>query len=251
MDILAAARHIGTIILKRVHPAIWLQDVNLKEWPVADESDVLFQEIEDDLRQDQANKFWANNGKYIIGAALALVIGVAGLQGWKSYDLGKRQAAGEAFASAQQLIVDKKTDEALKAFATISAEGGGYSVLAKFRGAALMSDGGDLAGAISTYRQIATDENVDSYYNGMAVIIGAFTELDTKDGDAQLIVQAGALNNATSPWRHSAREILGLSALKNGDRSKAAEYFKTITDDATAPKEIKDRAGEMLTIVSR
>ena len=50
---------------------------------------------------------------------------------------------------------------------------------------------------------------------------------------------------------HSAREVLGLSALKSGDRSKAAEYFKTITEEATSPKEIKVRAGEMLTIVSK
>jgi len=95
------------------------------------------------------------------------------------------------------------------------------------------------------------DENVNPYYKGIAVIVGSFAELDAKDGDTTLIDQTGAFNNATSPWRHSAREILGLSALKNGDRSKAAEYFKIITEDATAPKETKDRADEMLTIVSK
>ena len=74
--------------------------------------------------------------------------------------------------------------------------------------------------------------------------------IDAKDDDATLITQAASLNNAKSPWRHSAREILGLSALKNGDKSKASVFFKAIADEATTPIEIKDRAAEMLIIVS-
>lgn len=217
---------------------------------MADESDVLFQEIEDDLRQDQANQFWADFGKYIVGAAIALVLSVASFQGWKNYDLKQRQAAGEAFASAQKLIANKNSDEALKAFTEISTIGGGYSVLAKFRSAALMSKDGDLSGAINKYRQIVNDHKTSTYYKEMATIIGAFVELDAKDGQATLITKAASLNNGKNPWRHSAREILGLSALKTGDKLKASVFFKAISEDATTPKEIKDRASEMLTIFS-
>ena len=217
---------------------------------MADETDVLFQEIDDDLRQDQASQLWANFGKYIVGAAVALIISVASFQGWKSYDLKQRQAAGEAFASAQKLVLNQNPDEALKAFTEISALGGGYSLLAKFRSAALMSKNGDLRGAINNYSQLANDQKSSPYYRNMATIIGAFTELDSKDDDATLIDQATFLNDAKSLWRHSAREVLGLSAMKNGDKSKAATFFKAIAEDATAPREIKDRASEMLIIVS-
>ena len=96
---------------------------------MADETDVLFQEIEDDLRQDQANRFWTNFGKYIVGAAVVLVVSVASVQGWKSYDLKQQQAAGEAFSSAQKLVSDKNLDEALEVFTKISAMGSRYSVL--------------------------------------------------------------------------------------------------------------------------
>jgi hypothetical protein len=228
-----------------------LQDADLKEWPVADDTDLLFQGIQDDLRQDQANQFWADFGKYIVGAAVALILSVAAFQGWKSYDLKQRQSTGEAFALAEKLITDKKPDEALKAFTEISARGGGYSVLAKFKSAAIMSETGDLRGAIKTYRQIANNNKASTYYMEMAIIIGAFVELSAEGVDATLITQATSLNNEKSPWRHSAREILGLSALKNGDKSKAAVFFKAIAEDATAPQKIKDRAGEMLAIISR
>jgi hypothetical protein len=232
-----------------MHPVYELQDAYLKEWPVADETDVLFQEIEDDLRQDHANKFWSDFGKYIIGAAIALVVSVASFQGWKSYDLKQRQAAGEFFASAQKLISNKKSDEALKVFTEISGTDGGYSVLAKFRSAALMSESGDLNGAINKYRQLANDHKTTSHYREMAIVIGAFAELDAKDSNATLITKAASLNDSKNPWRHSAREILGLSAMKNGDKSMASVFFKAISEDATAPKEFKTRADEMLEIV--
>jgi hypothetical protein len=217
---------------------------------VADETDVLFQEIEDDLRQDQANRFWTNFGKYIVGAAVVLVVSVASVQGWKSYDLKQQQAAGEAFSSAQKLVSDKNLDEALEVFTKISDIGSRYSVLAKFKSAALMRESGNLSGAINNYRQLANNNKINTYYKEMAIIIGAFVELDTKDKEAILIAQVESLNDAKNPWRHSAREILGLNAMKNGDKSKASLFFKTIAEDATAPKEIKDRAGEMLIIVS-
>jgi hypothetical protein len=217
---------------------------------MADETDVLFQEIEDDLRQDQANQLWANFGKYIVGAALTLIVSVASFQGWKSYDLKQRQATSAAFDSAQKLIANKNLDEALKAFTKISAMDIGYSVLAKFRSAALMNKTGNLSGSINSYRQLANDYKISTYYREMAVIIGAFGELDAKGDDTELIAQAESLIDAKGPWQHSAREILGLNALKNGDKSKASVYFKAIAEDATASKEIKDRANEMLTIVS-
>ena len=216
---------------------------------MADESDVLFQEIEDDLRQDQANKFWTDYGKYIVGAAVALVIGVASLQGWKAYDLKQRQEAGEAFAVAQKFVIENKSDEALKAFDAIAGKGSGYGVLAKFRSAALLNDSGDLTGSIATYKQLAEDSGVSVFYQNMAIIIGAFAELDNKDTNEALIGRTGALNSANNPWRHSAREILALNALKNGDNTKASEFFKVIAEDATTPQSMKMRASEMLIII--
>lgn len=216
---------------------------------MADESDILFQEVEDDLRQDKANKLWSTYGMYIVGIAVAAVVGVASFQGWKSYDLSSRQAAGETFAAAQKLIEEQRSEEALQAFSDISNESGGYAILARFRVAALHSSGGDLSAAIATYKTLADDSSLTPYYQDMAVILGAFVELDSNDSGVQLIEKVGTLTGETNPWRHSAREILGLSALQSGDIGKASEYFQAITDDATAPQTIKTRTSEMLTIL--
>ncbi len=218
---------------------------------MADETDILFKEVEDDLREDQAKKLWATYGKYFVGAAVVVVIGVAAFQGWKSYDLDQRQAAGETFSAAQKLVDEQKTEEALNAFSAIAEQNGGYAMLARFRVAALQEKAGDLAGAVSSYVELANDTSLSAYYNDMAVILGGFVELDADGASPTLIDRVNTLTDAANPWRHSAREILGLSALQNGDSTKAAEFFKAISDDATAPQGIKARASELLTIIGR
>jgi hypothetical protein len=53
----------------------------------------------------------------------------------------------------------------------------------------------------------------------------------------------------SSPWRHSAREILALVAVRRGDAAKAADLYRKIADDQAAPQGLRARAAEMLAAV--
>ena len=68
------------------------------------EDDILFEEVDDELRQDQANKLWQVYGQYVLALCVAIVIGVGGFKGWQHYDLTTRQEAGERFAAAMTLV---------------------------------------------------------------------------------------------------------------------------------------------------
>ena len=48
------------------------------------EQDNLFKEIDEDLRQQKYADLWKKYGKFVIGAAVALVVGVASLKGWEA-----------------------------------------------------------------------------------------------------------------------------------------------------------------------
>ena len=52
-----------------------------------------------------------------------------------------------------------------------------------------------------------------------------------------------ALNN---PWRHSAKEIIALSALQAGDNKRGISLLKDIISDATTPKNTVTRLKEFL-----
>ena len=116
----------------------------LLEQSVADKTDnVLFREIEDELRKERAKKLWKNYGRYIIATAVALVIGVAGYQGWRTYDISSRTADGERFAAALKLAADNHSEQAATAFANISQDAvSGYAMLSRFREAGLLVSSG-------------------------------------------------------------------------------------------------------------
>jgi len=50
-------------------------------------------------------------------------------------------------------------------------------------------------------------------------------------------------------WRHSARELLGLAALKAGDYEAAGRWFDQIASDREAPPALRQRVNIYLELV--
>lgn len=213
--------------------------------------DSLLREIDEDLRQERYAKLWKRYGGYVIAAAVALVVGVAGFKGWQSWDLRTRRAEGEKFAAAMQLEQSGKLEAAQAAFGKLAAESRpGYALLARFQEAALLAKRGDRAGAIAAYREIAADSGVDALYQDLAVLLGTMHEMEGGSPD-QLLPRLAPLTAADNPWRYSAKELTGVLELRKGQREKARGLFSSLANDATAPQGVRGRAGEMLAILGK
>ncbi len=213
------------------------------------EQDLIFKEVDEELRQDKNAEMWTKYGNYVIGAAAILVLAVAGFQGWKAYDINKRSADSALFASALRAVEADKTDEASGLLAKLASEGStGYAVLARFNQASLMVKKGDAAGAAASYLSVANDNNVEKVFRDLALILSALHEVD--NGDAKIITNRLAkLTDSSSPWRFSAKEITAILASRTGDNAKAEKLFKELADDAAAPAGIRARAAEMTAIL--
>ena len=213
--------------------------------------DSLFREIEEDLRQEHWAKLWKRYGNYFVGAVLALVLSVAGYQGWRAYDIATRQSDGERFAAALKLADDKQTQAAAEAFAGLAADAtAGYALLTRFQEAALLAKRGEPAAAAAAYADLAQDSGVDAVYRDLAVILGAFHEMNGP-GAGDLSARLAPLTADGNPWRHSAKELIAVLAARAGDRTKARALFTALAADATAPQGIRARAGEMLAILGQ
>ena len=211
--------------------------------------DSLLREIDEDLRHERYAKLWKRYGGLVIGAALALVISVAGYQGWRSYDIRSREADGERFAEALARVEAGRLDEAGLAFSEMAADASaGYALLARFQQAAVLARSGDQAAAMAAYGIIADDSGVDREYRDFALVMSAFAGLDTADATT-LAERLAPLTAEDNPWRHSAREVNALLAARRGDRSAAREIFSTLENDPTAPAGVRLRAAEMLAIL--
>jgi len=216
---------------------------------VADEQDALLREIDEDLKQERLTDAWNKYGNYAIAGALALVIGVAGTKFWQSYDLDNRRAQSTQLAEAQRLADAGKTDDALAALDKLQADAGaGYTMLARFRAAALISKKGDAAKAADAYAALADDSGIAALYRDLAVVLGALQELEAEPAGGKLTARAAEIAKGSGPWRFNAREIEALAALGGGDKKAADAIFQALSQEASAPRGVKARAAEMLKI---
>lgn len=213
-------------------------------------NEAFLREVDEDLRHERQAELWKKYGNTIIGAALGVVLIVAGYQGWKAYDLSSRQGLSERFTQASALAGQNKLDEATKAFAGLASEGGGYGLLARLHEAALLVEKGDPKGAAAAYFEIADNTGFAKVYRDLAATLGVLNGFDSLPAES-LKMRLSSLTGETNPWRHGARELQALLENRTGDQGKAREQFDQLAKDATAPQGIRARAAEMASVLGQ
>lgn len=206
----------------------------------------LFDEVDEELRRDQFNRYWKQYGKYAIAGLVLIVVATAGIVGWREYTKNQRIQFSEQFTAAVALVQDNKSNEAIDALGALAQDANvGYATLARFRGAALKAKAGDRDGAAAEYDALSKDGSIDTLYSGLAGLYYVLNTIDSGDPDA-LAERLTPLTDAESPWRFSARELSALLAIRRGEPDKAAEIYTQLADDAQTPTGARARAAEML-----
>jgi len=204
----------------------------------------LFKEIDEELRQDKATQLWQKYGSLIIGAIIAVILGVAAYEGWKSYDLSQRTELGEKYASAMDLARADNFADAQNAFQDLANQTEtGYSVLARMQEAALMAQQGKSKEAAEAYFLIAQNGEIDSVFRDMALILGALNGLETMPAD-DIINRLQPLVGGSNQWRHAASEITAYAHAKAGNMDEAQKIMSALIDDASVPPGLRQRASE-------
>lgn len=213
-------------------------------------SELLIQEVDEDLRHEQYEKLWKQYGHWVLICALAVVLIVAGYQGWQGWDKSRSEKEAIALQSARTLAAQGKTQEASEAFAKLAADGhGGTAVEAQMSRAHLLQQAGDPAGALSAYELLAKS-SAPAIYRDLAVIKAAFLAMDGGDASAYE-PRLAEIAAPANPWHAMATEGLAMEALKKGDMAKASDLYKKLSDDATTPEAMRGRATEMLAALAQ
>lgn len=204
------------------------------------ENNEFFREVNEDYRRDQVAEIWKRYSGLILALAVLLVAGVGGWRYWQHDQLVRAEAASAQFDAATKLDASGKTDEADKALASLVTEGpAGYALLARFRIAANAAKK-DRAAAAGEYDKLAADAGISEGMRDLARLRAALLRLDDADpGPALTALQGLAAPNGT--FRHTAREMLGLAALKRGDFEGAGRWFGQLSDDNDTPQNLRQR----------
>jgi hypothetical protein len=201
----------------------------------------LFDEVDEEVRREQLKKLWDKYSIYIIAAALLVIAGVGGFRAYQYYEQKRAAEAGAAFEKAVALSEANKHGEAEAAFNALAATApSGYRTLARLRAAGALA-ATDPQAAAKRFDDIAADRGVGAQFQELAQIRAAGLLLDNTPYAGML----QRLEPATAPkatFRHSAREMLALSAWRNGDTAAARKWLDLIAEDGETPPAVRSRA---------
>ncbi len=205
----------------------------------------IFQEVDEEVRRERLKKLWERYGNYAIAACVLLVVAVAGWRGYDYWQSKKAGEAGAAFESAILLAEAGKHQEADAAFAKLATDGtASYRVLARLREAAELAQTDNKA-AVAAYDDIAVDRSAGQVIQDLAAVRAGFLLVDTAPY-SEMRTRLEPLTAADRTFRHTAREILALSAWKSGDMNAARQWADMIIGDPQSPASTRGRA-EVLT----
>jgi len=201
----------------------------------------LFDEVDEEVRRDQLKKLWDQYSIYIIALALLIIAGVGGWRGYQYLEAKKAAEAGAAFDKAAELSEANKHAEAEAAFADLAAKAPwGYRMLARLRTAAEVASR-DKPAAAKMFDDIAADTSVGAPERDLARIRAAQLLLETTTYP-NMLQRLEPATAAGATFRHTARELLALSAWRANDTTAARQWLDLIANDGESPPSLRSRA---------
>jgi hypothetical protein len=201
----------------------------------------IFNEVDEEVRREQLKRLWERYGIYLLALCILIVVGVGAWRGYEWWQGQQAAQSGAAFEQAVDLAQSGKHQQAEAAFAKLAADGtAGYRVLARLREAAELAPT-DRAAAVKAYDDIAGDKNSGQVIQDLATVRAGYLLVDTAPY-SELVARLEPLTANDRTFRHTAREILALSAWKAGDMTAARKWTDMIMADPQTPAAARSRA---------
>lgn len=207
----------------------------------------LFEEVEENLRRDQLQKFWSQYGVLVIGGAVALVLGVGAVGVYRSWHEGQSKAAADDFAVLQQLATVDPAGAEPKLAAFAKTAHGGYKALAEMERAATLQARGDLPGAIAAFDKAASMSG-EAAVKQSAQLRAAYLVAENEPF-AATEARVKPLIEGGGAFGYLGRELLGVEAYEAGDTTRARAEFIYLDSAFDAPQGVRERAQRFLAVL--
>lgn len=217
---------------------------------MAERGDVFLREVDEEVRREQLYKLWERYGLYFVAVAMLIVVGIGGVKWWQYRQATLAEAAGERYEAAARLASAGKAEDITKAFSGIIGDAPkGYGVLARLRVAGGLAASGKPAEALAQFEALAKDATVDQVLRDYAAVQAAMLRVDTAAW-AEMETRLASLVAGTSPWRHMAREVQALAAIRAGKTDDARKHLEALLGERTLPPSMLERVQLMLTVLT-
>jgi hypothetical protein len=211
--------------------------------------DEFIREVDEAVRQDRWMQLWKRYGTYMVGAALAIVLGTGAGVAWRNWQESQRQSEALRFAAAEQLLRQDQANEAAAAFRALAEDAGsGYRVVARLRAAEAEAAAGESAAAVATLDHLSESDAARAVYRQLGDLLTLQREFDRAAADA-LEGRVAELTAPDAPWRHSALELEALAQIRAGDLDGARRTLDTLLADPRTPANLSRRAAELMAAI--
>ncbi|TAL30323.1 MAG: tetratricopeptide repeat protein [Alphaproteobacteria bacterium] len=200
-------------------------------------SDIM-EEISEDLRRQQLEQFWKENGAWIIGGVFLAVVFTAGLTWWRAHTFERNLRE-----TAQLIEIINESDvEKLSSFADRTDKD--HAVIARLAAAAVYAKRQQPEKAVAIYTSIQNTTGVDRTYRELARLLSVGQRLETGD-PAALHKDLKELTGKGDTWRFSALELEALLYARERKLKEAAASLAEIIADSSAPQDVRMRASTL------
>ncbi|MDC1383886.1 tetratricopeptide repeat protein [Candidatus Puniceispirillum sp.] len=203
----------------------------------------IFDEINEDLKQDQLRKLWARYGKYVIILILLVVLSVGARQGYNIWH--DKQTTTAAIAYHKAANADNSSEALTGLLGQLNA---GYAMLARFDIAAAQAKDMEYTTAEASYLALSKDPDIKKLYRQAAVLLSVMNAPDSRD-DNELVARLLGLESQAGPWQAMALEQAASLALRMGNRDLATRKYENLAGLSDIPAGIRQRARQMLQIL--
>jgi hypothetical protein len=201
----------------------------------------LFDEVDEDLRRDQLKRLWDRYSIFIIAGAILIIASVGGWRGYQYLEAKKAAETGAAFSAAAELAEQNKHAEAEAAYLKLATTApSGYRALAKLRAAAELALR-DPQAATKLYDEVAADRSVPASDRDLATVRAASLLMETASY-TDMLQRLEPATKPTGTYRHTARELLALSAWRSNNVAATRQWLDLINTDAETPSSLRNRA---------
>jgi hypothetical protein len=208
----------------------------------------IFREVDEDIRQEKFRRLWTRFGPWVIGLAVLIVVGTGGYRGWLYWQEQRSQSAGDKFFEAVAFSEAGNYVDAATIYGELETAVGGYPAISRLRQATDLANEGKAEEALSQFDALSRDTSMAAALRDVATLRAGYIAVDREDYSS-VADRVEKLTGDTGPFRAAARELLALSAWKNGDNKTAQQWISSLEDDQETPSDVSRRVALLADVI--
>lgn len=220
----------------------------VKEEAAAD--DILFQEINEELKQEKMRNFWKKYGilaTVVVIAALTFAVSFESIKAWQNK---KAQTWSDAYAYAYNLQIQGKYDESIAVFKDIEQQNGGiYRDIAQMQIANILLEQAKNDEALTVLTALVNNPDANVSIQNMAIFKLASYKLDNAPREEiEALLNRLIIDNGS--WVNVAKEMKAMLEIREGNLSQALEIYNDILNNNELSDTLKSRVQDMISVLT-